>query len=381
MNKRDVLIIWFEAPPKVSKGAFNHLSKHWGNKVYFIANTDFKEERKLTNWNDGYYGDAEFVQLSEYKDSDEIIENIINQYPNAIHVLSGFTNGIQSRVRKYLFKEGIKLGLFSERPDTMGSWFEKTIRKIWFQFKYRRAKFMFEPYVSVFLPLGQCGVNTFASFGWNRKIMYPFMYNPIIKVPQYTKSREVFNHVKFLYVGRFYYKTKGINTLMKATRYLKGDWSLDLVGGYGKDANEVIKWVETQENVNYIGSWSSEDVCKNMTEYDVVIVPSNYDGWNLLPNEAIHAGLATIVTNEAVSDEMIKISGAGLVVPAGEPREMAVAMQTAIDNPEKVNQWKSNTLNYVNRISEETVGNYLIDILDYTFYNIETMARPKCPWL
>ena len=37
MDKRDELIFWFDQPPKVSKGAFNYVSKHWGNKVIFIV--------------------------------------------------------------------------------------------------------------------------------------------------------------------------------------------------------------------------------------------------------------------------------------------------------------------------------------------------------
>ena len=34
---------------------------------------------------------------------------------------------------------------------------------------------------------------------------------------------------------------------MQATKLLKGNWQLDLVGGYGKKKDEVIKWAEKQQ--------------------------------------------------------------------------------------------------------------------------------------
>ena len=105
-----------------------------------------------------------------------------------------------------------------------------------------------------------------------------------------------------------------------------------------------------------------------MQEYDVVVVPSRYDGWNLLVNEAINAGVGVIATNHAVSDEVVSSSGAGLVVPANNSKKFAEAMQLVIDNPNIIPTWKKNALDFIPRISPRTVGEYLIDILDHNFY-------------
>ena len=79
MNKRDELIFWFDQPPKVSLGAFNHVSKHWGNKVMYIADHGFGEHRKMINWNNSDYGDAELVILSDLPDSDNYIKEIFEK--------------------------------------------------------------------------------------------------------------------------------------------------------------------------------------------------------------------------------------------------------------------------------------------------------------
>jgi glycosyltransferase involved in cell wall biosynthesis len=230
--------------------------------------------------------------------------------------------------------------------------------------------------------MGTKGLEICAKNGWNRDVLYPFMYNPVIHTNSNTIKKETAKNgtICFLYVGRFYFKTKGIDTLMRACEKLKGNWQLDLVGGYGKDKDAVIKWAENHPKVSFIGSWQSQDVCTNMKQYDVVIVPSKYDGWNLIPNEAIYAGIGTIVTDQATSDEMINVSGAGVVVPANNPKAMALAMQSVIDNHSLAERWGINAEKYRERISPQTVGKYFMNVLDYTFYN-KGDHRPPCPWL
>ena len=378
---RPKLFFWFSTPPKVSKGAFNYVSQYWGSEVVYVIDDDFSEYRKATNWNDGDFGNAKIIMLSQCDNEKKILQSIFDENPHAIHIISGFTNSIEGKIRKYILNTKVKLASFSERPDMMGGFFERKVRDLYFNFKYRRLNNRYKLSLNVFFPLGQKGVGAFVSYGWDRNIMYPFMYNPVCHKNVLEEKCELNDDiVKFIYVGRFYYKTKGIDTLMRASELLQGDWKLDLVGGYGNDKDKVIDWVKTQSNVQYIGSWQSQDVGANLSKYDVIVVPSKYDGWNLLPNEAIYAGIGTIVTDEAVSDEIIKSSGAGAVVPANDYKAMAKIMQDAIDNKALVDLWKSKTKIFVDKISSETVGAYLMEVLDYTFID-NNGQKPKCPWL
>ncbi|HOW51073.1 MAG TPA: glycosyltransferase family 4 protein [bacterium] len=382
MRNRAELIFWFETPPKVSKGAFNYVSRNWGNKVFYICRRDLSQERKATKWDDGDFGDAEVIMLSQHPDPDVIVEKIFNAHPNAIHIVAGFDIPMTRQIKKYILKKDMNVAVFCERPDMMGGAIERLARSMYFKYKYSKLRRLFDPYVEVFLPLGMKGVNTFASYGWDRKKMYPFMYNPIIKKKNASSIDEKMHEgpIRFLYVGRFYYKTKGIDTLMKACQMLAGDWKLDLVGGYGKDREGVLNWAKGQEKVEFLGVWPSEEVCNNIMNYDVVVVPAKYEGWNMLPNEAIHAGVGVIITEEATSDELIASSGAGVVLPYNDPRALAKAMQSVIDKPELAQTWKKKASSFIDRISSPVVGEYFMDVLDCTFY-YNGREKPKCPWL
>lgn len=378
MKEKDSIFFWFDSPPKVGKGAFNYVANNWPKQVYFVFNNDFRAERKAANWNDGDFGKAHIIALYNEKSPETKIHEIFSQYSHSVHIVNGFSSLIMKKISHYVCQEGMKLLLLSERPDQMGNWYERILRDLFFQIKYRWLYRQFKPYVKAFLPLGGMGKDTFRRYGWEEQVMFPFMYNPPIEDISSQSMKDVHHPIKFLYVGRFYYKTKGTDVLMKAISYLEGDWTLDLVGGYGKNADDVIKWAETEKNVHYIGKWNSLEVTKNMQQYDVVVIPTKYDGWNLLVNEGLHAGIGVITTNEAVSHEIIEKSGAGIVVQARSPRLFAEALQHAIDNPTDVIEWKRKAEQFVPRISTPVVGAYLIDIINYSIYN--EGERPLCPW-
>lgn len=379
-KERPEIVFWFDTPPKVSKGAFNYTSKHWGNKVYYICNFDYPEYRKKNNWNDGDFGNAEVIMLQNISDSDLFIKEFIAKHKSAIHILAGFTTVITRRIKQKLRESGIEVTIFSERPVDMGSALERYARKMYFKYKYSKFYREFNDWTKVFLPLGMSGVNTFAKYGWPAEKMFPFMYNPESYDIVRRNPSSPFNHkVKFLYVGRFYHKTKGTDVLMRACDNLRGDWSLDMVGGYGKNAEDVINWAKNHPNVNFIGSWKSETVCENMQDYDVVIIPSRYDGWNLLVNEAVNAHVGIITTNQAVSDEVVSSGQMGIVVEGGNWKQLRNAMRNVVDNPTLIETWKANSAAFAKRISPATVGEYFMSILDYAY--VIKNERPICPWL
>ncbi len=379
---RDELIFWFDQPPKVSLGAFNYVANNWGNKVMYISDHGYGEHRKLINWDNSDYGDAETVILSELDNEQEFIKEIFDKYPDAIHIMNGFCSTIESKIRQYVKRDGVKLVVHTEKP--LGSkhsfTFEKLVRNFLTPIKYKRICKEYSAYVDAVIPLGKWGKELFESYGWDRDKVFPFMYCPIlsdVNEMAHTKGEKV----RFLYVGRFNYKSRGLDLLMKSFDKLADDdrWSLSLGGGYGDKKDEVISWAKNNPKVNYMGILPAETVGNVMCEHDVYIVATRADGWNSQINESLNAGSGVITSDEAVSDELIEASGAGFVVRANSVSSLYKAILKVLDNPEIVDDWRSKALEYKNRITGSSVGSYLTDILDYTFYN--SGEYPICPWL
>ncbi len=382
MTTRDEIIIWFNIPPKVEKGAFNYLSKHWPSKVYYVILNDLAQYRKNNGWDDSDFGNAEVIRLWEEVEVDDRIRAICMDHPRAIHIINGFTNTIQRKVRRALKGTRARIGVYTERPNYMGGLSERLLRRIGLYLKYTAIRLRDEHKTDFVLPLGELGVRAFESFGWSKDKLYRFMYNPDLVFPNPT-FRKSSSPIRFVYVGRFYYKTKGLDILMNACSYLYGSWTLDFVGGYGKDSDKVLEWINVHDNTRFIGSWKADQVVTNLQDYDVVIVPSKSDGWNLLINESIASGIGCISSDEAVSHELIAASGAGGVYHWSRPKELAELMQSVIDNPDIAQQWRSKACSFRPSISSERVGEYLIEILNYVYYRNTVIGRnsPRCPWV
>lgn len=382
MAKRDELIFWFDQPPKVSLGAFNRVSEAWGNKVMYIADHGFGEHRKMIKWDNSDYGNAEMVILSELDNQEEYIKNIFDKYPNAVHIMNGFYSTIEAKIRPYVKKKDIKLAVHTERPFVSNRNFsvKQTIKNYLLPIKYKLSCNKYQSKVNAVIVLGRLGKQLFEGYGWEKDKVFSFMYCPVLQEIEECDDIESSDDIKMLYVGRFNYATRGIDILMEACKNLpETKWKLDMVGGYGDNAEEIISWANNHRNVSFLGTWPSDDVGKNMQKYDVYVLATKADGWNAQLNEALNAGLGVICTDEAISDEMVSASGAGIVVPASDAKALHKALETAINNPQLVKEWKKKAKEYRHRIKGDVVGDYLIDILDYTFYDKE--ERPKCPWL
>ena len=345
---RDELFIWFDSPPKVSRGAFNYVSEHWENCVYFIVDSDFRAERKLALWERGGYGNAIVIKLFEKENPDEYISQLFESHKSAIHIVNGFYSKIEKRIRTYLCRPQVKVVFSSERPVCIGGLTEKFIRKVYHFFRYNYIRIVYSKYVKVLLPCA-------SRIG----------------------SRTSQDTIRFIYVGRFSYRTKGVDILMKSIQRITGNWHLDMVGGYGDKKEEVIEWCQSHNQVSFLGTWDSASVPFKLLDYDIVLVPTRFDGWNLLINEAINSGVGVITTDEAVSDEVITNSGCGIVVDCS-PQRFSEAMQRVINDTSLIRKWHDLASTYRTLIASETVGKYLIDILDYSFYG--NPIKPQKPW-
>jgi glycosyltransferase involved in cell wall biosynthesis len=67
---------------------------------------------------------------------------------------------------------------------------------------------------------------------------------------------------------------------------------------------------------------------------DVLVLPTRHDPWGIPLVEAMAAGVPSVTTPAAGAAHEVETAGAGLVVPAREPRTLALALRTLLANPD-----------------------------------------------
>lgn len=376
------VVFWRDVPIDVGNGDFEVFANMWQGKILVVSLKDFPQERKSCGYENKDYTNVEYLFLEQFSNFYAKAIEIIEKNYNAIHVF----NGIRHKNKKFLdylikFTKSVGerplIGVIGERPNVFGGKLKRIIRKIGYKIIYGRIAKKYNKYINCFFAMGIKGVEEYKKLGFDEESLFPYMYCPKLNLINKIKSSSEI--LRFLYIGRFSFETKGLDVLMKAFDKLpKNGWCLDLVGGYGESTQKVLKWCYSNKNVHFLGKWDNNDVVNKMSEYDVCVVPSRYDGWNLTPNQAICASVATIVSNEAVSDELIKYSGAGVVFNSGDYEQLQKYVLLTLENKEIVDSWKNKTLDYKNKITGESVGKYFYDVINYTFNDKNT--KPVCPW-
>lgn len=141
--------------------------------------------------------------------------------------------------------------------------------------------------------------------------------------------------VVFLYVGRLE-PYKGIQELLSAFALLSAasDPVALLLVGDGSMKESVIKAARVDTRICYTGRLSGNALLDAYTASDVFVLPSRFEPWGLVVNEAMACGLPVIATDSVGCVDDLVIEGeTGLVVPAESVQALTDAMAALLLAP------------------------------------------------
>lgn len=373
------LVWWRDVPIDVEIGLLTYLSENWKNEIYVICANDYESSRKQCAWNVESFRNVHIMNGNlDHPDNDRIIHQLLNE--DTVNISSGIKGGHRKYLDKLAQKKTSNCVVVMESTSLYGSKMRVAAKKVaypiiysWYYRKYRSV-------IKGLFAMGEVAVKQYALYGW--KNIFDFMY-----LPKLNKADPVADlqdgsrqEMKMLYIGRFDFATKGVHILMDAIDQIDSSepWRVDFVGGYGAQKDEVLNWCRGKAHVRFLGSWDAGSVVEKMSDYDFCIVPSLYDGWNLTPLQTLHAGIGCVITDNAGSQELVRNSGAGAVIKRNDSNALSAMIQKAIENRDLVEEWKSKSKEYVDKVSVDAVGNYFIQGIRYCYGELE--EKPECPW-
>ena len=157
------------------------------------------------------------------------------------------------------------------------------------------------------------------------------------------------NNIVFIFVGRLV-EYKGISTLLAAFSALaeRHKNARLLIVGDGLERDFVVKKSAEIHTVCYAGRLGFAEVIAAYHAADVCIVPSLFEPWGLVVNEAMAAGLPVIVSERVgCIDDLITDKGTGLVIAAGNRANLIEAMEGLISNPALRKIFSNNALSLI----------------------------------
>ncbi|MEM5563993.1 glycosyltransferase [Psychroserpens sp. AS72] len=301
-----------------------------------------------------------------------INEILLENQSNSFHVFSG----IRSIPMVFsAFQESLNLNvnriLLTESVNTLG------LRAI----SRRLASFFIErkflKNYDLVLGSGASTQKWYVECGLEIKNFYPFLY-----AVQDTETKIIKNLdnelLKLVFVGRVE-KAKGLDVLLEALKSSdKGKFKLDIYGDLVEDVffKKLVNDLNLNNNVEFKGVKSNLELRNLLQQYHMLVLPSRWDGWGAVINEAIASGLKVICSDRCGASILIINDKIGHVFNVNKSQSLTNIIEQTITDKNTID--RDYILEYSNYLKGDKVAQYLIDIINFHYKN--KGSRPLPPW-
>lgn len=127
-------------------------------------------------------------------------------------------------------------------------------------------------------------------------------------------------------------QNKGISELVRAFKKLNPDDAELIIAGDGPQMQHLQELASGIENIRFTGYIEEPKKARIYDASDVFVLPTKWDSWGLVVNEAMYHGLPVITTESAGSKELI--DGNGFVVEPGDVSALEEALDRLLADAE-----------------------------------------------
>ncbi len=259
----------------------------------------------------------------------------VEEWRECVHIIPGYGNRFLRSLVRYLSYNNVQWVHWSERSRPGLRWLASFPLKRWYAY-------MVERYALGALAIGASAAKDFARWGISteRIAFLPYSISGLRPLPSDSDIVNFKgNRRAFLYVGSLY-RGKGVDLLLKAfkdTSQCCPDWCLIFVGD-DRAQGEYRKYVKKfaiEDRIFFRKVIVASEISSAYRAADVLVLPSRYDGWGMVVNEAAAMGLALIVSDAAGSAwHMVDQGVNGFRVRSGDVDALRHAMSAYIRSPD-----------------------------------------------
>lgn len=197
----------------------------------------------------------------------------------------------------------------------------------------------------------------------SRKKKIDLIYNGI-DLERYTNKSDIkISPKQIIAVGRLS-KIKGFDLLIQAVAAIKTPCQLVIAGDGPEKENleNLAKMLGIEKKVVFTGRLEKQQLIHFYQESSIFCMSSYNEGMSNAMLEAIACGLPVVTTQVGGAAELVK--GNGVIVPCGDSFAIQEALETLLDNPERMAQCQKQSLQIASEFSWDIVTNSFIDLLN-----------------
>ncbi len=375
-----ILVFWQNIPSIHQASLIRAIACIWPGKVLVVTESGLSEDRLEQGWYMPDFSPAQLIVSPGRQERDDIANTTDSS--DCVHVFSGFHAYPQTyQTFKRLVRTAATIGVFAEAGQTGdGLWW--VLRK----FRYFSHAIRWRRDLDFLLAAGELGVRWYQGVSFPTSAIYPFGYFIGAQCQEFqnlTHERltdRQRDEVRFLFVGQLIAR-KNIELMIRALAFSKmKPWHLDIVGcGPLRNACQKLAFdLGVSECIHWLGVEGNSSVRARMAHADVLILPSRFDGWGVVINEAIMAGTRVIVSDTCGAADLVAQTWLGTVFHSGSIKSLMAAVSAEMIKGPLTVAWRTRISSWaLNCIDPDVVAHYFLDIVSHVCHE---GVRPLPTW-
>ena len=216
----------------------------------------------------------------------------------------------------------------------------------------------------------------YRSIGISKEKIFPFGY--FVPRSERFDSKKLTadsnkTDLRLIFIGTLIQR-KGLDILIAAVNNLNKNKPVVTLDVYG--SGDPGQFDFDQAAVRYCGLIPFGDAQAVIADYDVLVLPSRYDGWGVVVNEALMAGVPVICSNRVGAGAVVEKWRCGAVFASGDVADLERKLSEFVVAPEALAKMRLAARNAGATLEPELAGRYMSDVLK----SGALQAKPSCPW-
>ncbi len=361
-------LFFWQSIPSPHQAAMMRALANMGHKTTLVVDHMESPVRKAMGWQ---VPDMTGVRVLKSIEVD-VQEFVASQSLEAVHLMTGI-RGCKTglAVAKACLKYGRRMGFVVEPgdPRSIAGMIRRCIY-YWDSLWLRKG-------VDFILAMGQTGVDWYTDSGYSRMKVFPFCY-AVDRIQ--TEIRESSpGSFRISYVGSLI-RLKRVDLLIQALSRLQDRcWALSILGDGPeyKHLRALAEYLGISERISWYGYQEHNAVIEQVAASDLLVLPSEYDGWGAVVNESLMTGVPVICSDACGSCDLVRDSMLGRVFHSGSVMSCSIALSDMMDCGKPDITHRHYVREWSDCITGESVAKYVSLVLEHIY---EGGVRPNAPW-
>lgn len=342
------------------------------NEVLLIVEEEIENRRKLHGWSVPEINNIKIIVNPNERHIDKILVDNTNEF----HFFSGLeiypiTTSALKKAVKFKMKN---IGVLLEPFNQIG--LKGFLRKI----KYRFLIQKYRKHISILMPTGMLGRKCYENISFPKEKIFDWGYftNTIVNVKN-ANENQIRNKPDLLFVGSID-KRKNILEIVKLLKNKTHQYNKFFIAGCGELESELKETILGRNNIVFLGGLKNEEIKLLMAKCDILILPSLFDGWGAVVNEALQAGMQVIASENCGASVLLDGEQRGVVFSYAKKGNFEQVLAKWLEKEplslikrKEIAKWSAT------HISGEVAASYFESVIKFNLGS--ELSRPVAPWL